>query len=393
MSVSRIALSLTAAAMCAPIFGQDPGEPSRTAEPPPQQPQVPPAAKPPRLQWTVGDYTVKLGGYVKVDLIHDFDEIGSTDSFDPRTIPTNDESDPGENTRMHAKATRLNLDVRGPTDMGPLRIFVEGDFFSSGNGFRMRHAYGVIGPILGGQTWSTFMDEDAMPETLDFESPVAFPLIRQAMMRYTHDLGEGSYWAVALEDPASSIVTPPAAGEVEEATPDLTGRIRWAHGLGHTQLGLFAGMARYDLTTGGADEEFLWGLNLSSKLEVCDRDRAYVQVTYGPGVGRYRGGITAAPDATGKLEAIDVLGAMLGYEHHWSEKWRSTVSYSWGEGDIPDGAPPDSNEVLEYLAANLIYQFSERASFGAEYLFGARETNDDLRGEANRIQFSLRFDL
>ena len=79
--------------------------------PAPPVTQSPPAKG---LQWKVGDYDVKLGGYVKVDLIHDFDEIGSTDSFDPRTIPTNDESNPGMNTRMHARSTRLNLDVKGP---------------------------------------------------------------------------------------------------------------------------------------------------------------------------------------------------------------------------------------------------------------------------------------
>ena len=100
-------------------------------------------------------------------------------------------------------------------------MFVEGDFFGTGNAFRMRHAYGTLGPVLGGQTWSTFMDEDTMPETLDFESPIAFPLIRQAQIRRSQDIGnDGSYWAVALEDPDSDLVTPGVPGEIEEATPD-----------------------------------------------------------------------------------------------------------------------------------------------------------------------------
>lgn len=379
---------------------QDPGAPA--AGTPPQQPAATEPAQPKPmagkgLQWQVGEYTMKLGGYVKVDVIHDLDEIGSTDQFDPRTIPTNDEVDDGVNTRLHARQSRLNLDVKGPTSAGDVRVFVEGDFFGDGNAFRLRHAYGQVDGLLGGQTWSTFMDEDAMPETLDFESPIAFPLIRQAQVRYRQDIGGGgSYWAVAVEDPDSDIILPATPGEVEEATPDLTGRLRWAHGLGHCQLGLFAGTARFnpDPGFGDADTTLLWGLNFSSKLRVCEKDQFFFQGTYGPGVGRYRGGNTAAFDANGDLEAIDVLAFMVAYEHHWSSEWRSTVTYSWGEArDLPAGVPPTGVEMLEYGAANIIWQFSERAWAGFEWLYGAREDVGGPRGEANRLQFSVRFDI
>src|SRR5436190_19770600 len=184
-----------------PLRAQDPA--------PGTQPTTPPPATTPMstngLQWQLGDYVVKLGGYVKVDLIHDFNEIGSTDNFDPRTIPvTNDE---GTNTRVHARSTRLHLDVAGPTSAGPMRIYVEGDFFGDNNAFRLRHAFGTVAGVLGGQTWSTFMDEDCMPETLDYDSPIAYPLIRQGQIRYTKQLEGGSYWAIALEDPASTVIT------------------------------------------------------------------------------------------------------------------------------------------------------------------------------------------
>ena len=108
----------------------------------PQASSAAPTERPKGLQTQIGDFSVKLGGYIKVDLIHDFDAIGSTDSFDPRTIPT-DGSDAGTNTRMHARQTRLNLDVRGPTSAGDVRLFAEGDFFGSGNAFRLRHAFGT----------------------------------------------------------------------------------------------------------------------------------------------------------------------------------------------------------------------------------------------------------
>jgi hypothetical protein len=370
------------------------------AQPPPLPPPsvdatAPPVAPTPKgFQWKTGDYTWKAGGYIKVDAIHDFDEIGSTDSFDPRTIPTSDANDPGSNTRLHARQTRFNLDVRGPTTAGDFRAFFEGDFFSDQNGFRMRHAYGTIGPVLAGQTWTTFMDEGAMPETLDFESPIAFPLVRQTQIRWTTQLQDGDYFAVAIEDPDSDVLAPAGVtGETDEPLPDVNARVHLENRLGHVQLGMFAGMARFDPEVGSADDVFLWGLNLSTKLATVGSDSVIVQATYGDGVGRYRGGTTAAPDADGDLEAIPTLGLLGSYEHHWSDEFRSTVMYSWGEGDLPDGSSPQGNEELTYGAANFIWQFCDRAWTGIEYLYGTRDTFDGEDGSASRVQASVRFDL
>jgi hypothetical protein len=376
-----------------------PAESPVKTSPPPMAAQTPDLAQPVKpagklpLEWKFEDFTLKFGGYVKVDLIHDFDEIGSTDSFDPRTIPTNDESDPGTATRIHARQTRFNVDLKGPTSIGPFHAFAEGDFFGTGNAFRMRHAYGELGPLLAGQTWSTFMDEDAMPETLDFESPIAFPLIRQGQFRFTHELGEdGSYVAVALEDPDSDVLTG-LAGEANEPTPDLTARLRWKNDVGHLQLSGFAGSAQFDQTGGPTDTAFLWGFNFSGKIETWGKDSLMTQVTYGEGVARYRGGNTAAFDSNGDLEAIPVVGAMLGYQHYWCDEWRSTVTYSWAGSDPPSGTPTTATETIDYLAANVIWQFCDRAWAGVEYLYGSRSQFDNTQGEANRVQMSVRFDF
>ena len=354
------------------------------------------AAKPPAkgLQLETGDYTWKFGGYVKVDVIHDFDAIGSTDSFDVRTIPTGTSEGTDDSTRIHARQSRLNLDVSGPSSVGAFRAFVEGDFFSDQNGFRMRHAYGTVGPVLGGQTWTTFMDENAMPETLDFESPVAFPLVRQAQVRYTRQLDHGNYVAVSLEDPDSDVIPPDGVdGKSEEPLPDVNARLHLKNARGHVQLGLYGGMARFDPDVGTSDDVLLWGVNLSTKLATVGKDSAIVQATYGDGVGRYRGGTTAAPDADGDLEAISVLGLLGSYEHHWSSEYRSTVGYSWGDGDLPDGTPPTGTEEVGYGYVNLIWQFADRAWAGVEYLYGSRDTFEGEDGHANRVQLALRFDL
>ena len=385
---------ITAFSACVAVVAAPSSRAQQPPEKPPEPLQVPVQATtaPKGLLFHIGESTLKLGGYVKVDLLHDFDEIGSTNSFDPRTIPTDDST--GVNTEMTARESRLNLDLRTPTSLGEMKTYIEGDFAGSSNAFRMRHAYGQVGRILGGQTWSTFMDEAAMPSTLDFESPIAFPLVRQAQIRYTQPFENGNYAAVSLEDPDNDVLGPIGVpGESENPAPDLNARLHLENARGHVQLGAFAGMAQFQPDVGSADDVFLWGLNLSAKETTWGNDFAIVQLTYGDGVGRYRGGTTAVPDSSGDLEAVRTTGILASYQHEWSEEYRSTLAYSIGEGDLPNGAPPDANEELTYLAANLIWQFCDRAWVGIEYLHGSRETFDGADGEANRLQLALRFDL
>ena len=186
--------------------GPQPRSPATTTEKaePPQAPAVATDAKPDGF--TVGSFVFKPGGRIKLDIIRDFDPITSEDSFDPRTIPI--DGGEGGNSQVHARETRLFLDMRGPVEGKELRMYVETDFYGSGSVFRLRHAYGSWGGLLAGQTWSTFLDDANFPNTIDFESPMAFPSIRQAQVRWTHKPSANVSWSVAVEDNKSAIQSP-----------------------------------------------------------------------------------------------------------------------------------------------------------------------------------------
>ena len=73
-------------------------------------------------------------------------------SFDPRTIPVDDSE--GTNSQIHARETRLTLDMRGPVEGSELRMYVETDFYGSGNVLRLRQAFGSYKGLMAGQAWS-----------------------------------------------------------------------------------------------------------------------------------------------------------------------------------------------------------------------------------------------
>jgi hypothetical protein len=391
-------LALPAVLLCAigsaeaqtgsPVEG-GPVEPkTETAEPP----QVTAVAKTPGDGFTVGAFTFKPGGRIKLDVIRDFDLITSEDSFDPRTIPI--DAGEGGNSQLHARETRLYVDVRGPAEGRELRMYVETDFYGSGNALRLRHAYGSWGGLLAGQTWSVFVDDANFPNTIDFESPLAFPQIRQAQLRYGQQLGANVSWAAAVEDNKSAIESPTGApGKAEYPMPDVTGHLRFGGSGGHAFVSGFLGKARFRPTQGDLDTVTLWGGLLSGRLKF-GRDALYGQFTFGDGVGRYRGGITAVPDANGELAPVGLYALMGGYEHYWSSRFSSNAVYSVVSAPDEDYYADDFNERLDYGAVNLLYWFlPDRAWFGIEYLYGRREVFDGGVGRADRVQFAVRFNL
>jgi hypothetical protein len=334
-----------------------------------------------------------LGGYIKLDMIHDFNAIGSTDSFNPRTIPV--DGSPGADTRFHARETRLSLGIVGPIGGRDLKLLVEGDFYGTANGVRLRHAYGEYGPLLAGQTWTTFMDEANIPHTIDFETPLAAPLVRQGLLRLTARPSKRTQLALGIEESDPEVLPPPGvAGKTEKTLPDFTGRFRFTNGRGHVQLSGFVGQTRFRPDKGEPTDVTIYGGLASARFRTLLRDVAYAQFSYGPGLGRYRGDLSAAPDAAGQLKAVKAMALTLGYEHYWAARWSSNfvASPAWVLSDLGD--PATFNRRLDYVAANLRYWFlEERAWLGGEYLYGLREVRSRDRGSANRLQLAVRFNI
>jgi hypothetical protein len=337
-------------------------------------------------------FTFKVGGYFKPQMNFDFSPAGNPDLWDPRTIPVDDST--GQNFRVHARDTRLSLEVRGPVQARELRMYVETDFYGSSSTIRLRHAYGSYGGLLAGQTWSTFVDDDNFPNTIDFESPTAFPQVRQAQARYTFTLNDKASWAVAVEDNKSSIENHEVPGKAEYPSPDLATRIRFRGERGHVFASAFLGKGRYRPTEGDADNVTLWGSLLSARLKTFGSDYVYGQFTFGDGVGRYRGGVTAVPDTTGQLRTVGLTALMGGYEHYWSSRATSNVVYSRAQTEDQDYYADTFNQQIDYAAFNFIYWFlPNRAWAGVEYLHGRREIVSTDNASANRLQFAIRFNL
>jgi hypothetical protein len=351
------------------------------------------------------DTIMKVGGYAKLDFIYDAKPIGSFDYFVTSQIPT---SGPGTlygtQFTVQAKQTRMNVDLRRDTEAGPLRLFVEGDWFGDASfnfqpgsyKLRLRHAFGQLANVAAGYSFSAFMDNDALPDTLDFEGPGAAPYLLLAQGRYTWKVSKNTNVTLSAEAPQTEVTAPTGAGK--STFPDITLRARYEADKGHFQL---AGVWRrlgWSSGTGTNDYTNGYGLNLAGSLKTVGDDYLVAGGVWGTGIARYvsdiaGSGLDAVVDPNGNLQALEEYGGYGGYTHYWTPKLRSTAVIGYlGMSNKPYQSPTSFTNS-QYYSANLIWNPWGSLNVGAEVLYGRFKTFDGLSANDTRIQMSVQYDF
>jgi hypothetical protein len=358
------------------------------------------------------DAALKIGGMVWTSIVQTFDALGSDDRFLTYSIPVEGTPDAGKGPRMSlwGGPSKINFDVRTPTEVGQMRAFIESDFAGSGATMRLRHAYLQYRGFIVGQTWSTFSDPDAPVEDLDFEGLNAENVTRQAQVRYFRPLGKDRRLAIALEFPTASI----SGGQSVNQVPDLIGRVRWQRGEGHLQAALVLRQIRGELEgqANVVQGAFGWGVSTSGVVPVPKwnpADKVVFQFNGGMGVARYINDLNSAggQDAifvpsTGELRPLGAFGFYADYEHHWQApnlfglgltlpELRSSLI--WGFVNVKNLAeqPGDAYHRTNRLGLNLVFSPIARLDVGTEFIYGTRENKDGGRGRARQLQLRMRY--
>lgn len=355
------------------------------------------------------DTDVRLGGYIKADVVYSDVGAGSNSDFDryfyPRAIPVGPAADKSTDKVMFtAKQSRLFVKTKTATPVGDLKIYLEGDFYGDGGNqvvsnsstWRLRHAYGEIGNLLAGQTWSTFMDAGALPETIDFGGPAAQIFIRQAQVRWTQPFNWGSL-QVAVENPETYFIsseTGTSSTFDNERIPDMIGRVNYNSDFGKFSLAVMGREYRIDNDV-ASDSTYAGAVSAAGTVPTFGKDDLRFMLNYGNGLGRYMytNFEGAALDVENdEIEQVDQWGGFLAYRHYWMDNLRSSLVYSYGEADNDTDVVPETvNKRFQSIHANLIWSPIPAVNLGLEYLYGQRELENDEDGDLNRIQFGAQY--
>ncbi len=359
------------------------------------------------------DIRMRIGGFVKADFIQDLDYIGDAYEFELGSIPIDGSplQDLGGASTFHAKQSRFNLDYRSKAKWKsgkefPMQVFVEVDWFFDSPAMRLntrlRLAYGVIGRLLVGQSWTNSGDLTSLPGLIDFSSGDAIYGGRVNQIRWQDKIGKKFTYVVALEEGGSQIDnTLNQDGASRIITPNLAANVRYQADNGSSvQFGVDAFTMSWKGSSTVADNTKTgYALSLTGRL-TAKINHYQDALLYGGGFGEGIGHKIIALSWDGKGSgALSQDGLLLnqawwgfvGFNHYWTKNLNSTISAAWTQTNLQEVQSDNTIAEAGSFHVNLIWFPYPLISTGIEYMWGMRENKNGDNGSASRLQFMVKF--
>lgn len=352
------------------------------------------------------DLRMKIGGHIKTDFVADFDGTLDPTQFLMRTIPVEGTPEFGGDSYVDffARETRFNLDVRQVTPGSvPLRGFIEGDFFSEGDQFRLRHAYITAGNFIIGQTWTTLSFLEAIPIVIDFAAGDALFGGRAAQIRYQKSVNERWKFSIAAEELQFKGIqnANDLPGSATTQWPLLAVRVNYNYDRGIVSFGGSLGQLHWDGGANGpSDSAVQLAALVGGRHNLGEKTFLTYHVSYSEGAGEnimaFAGTeANAVLEANGNLETIPAFAAVIGFGYDWTSTLTTMGSYAYGALDTPDSRAPFALERGGVTHLNLIWRPKQREHFstGVEIMYGKTETYNGATGDATRLQMMAKFEF
>jgi hypothetical protein len=349
-----------------------------------------------------------IGGFVKLDYIQDFD--GSYDRFqyELQDVPVPGDGRPQQSGYMnlHARESRINVDVRSITEKGmPIRGFFELDFYNLDRGPfnqapRLRHFYGVLGRLLIGRTWGTQTDLYAVPGTIDFAAGDALTGTRRAQVRFEDNIGEKTFnYAVALEMlEFPGIDGPDTLGQASQLLPLLAGRItKNTKRGGRLMFGASAFQLRWDGQNIISNATAIgWGVSFSGREYFGKNHYFFWMGSYGQGwgsqiVSTIGTSSSAILTKDGNLEIMPAWNLGAGIEINILPTLATNLNGFYYAIDPSTYRDPDKMKSGTSAHINLIWSPINNGSTGIEYMLLQRVNGNGDIGVGSRLQLMLKY--
>lgn len=346
-----------------------------------------------------------IGGFVNFRVGYDLANVIPSLDFVTYEIPM--ETTPFNRQRllMDASTSRLFFKSVVRTAHGPLEAYIEADFRGGNYNLRLREAYLSFFGFTLGKTVTTFSDQAATFNTIDFEGPNGYIYERNLMFRYKYESKGGFSMAIAAEFPVvNATYNSPLSEPIYQRVPDIPLYVQYAWDGGRSHIrasGLLRNMYYRDVSLGKTVDELGWGAQLSGRFMLGRAVGLYGQVVYGKGLGSYiqdlQGtGSDLAPlkDMPYELISVEQMGWLAGIQINLTKRMPLTLGYSQVTVFDTQGLfKPTDYRIGQYAVGNLFYNFSSMWSVGVEYLYGRRTNFDGVLGESHRVQMAVQMNF
>ena len=341
--------------------------------------------------------------------------------------------------------TQLGVWFEQPTNLARFRAYTLMNLFKEVDrtAFQVYKVYANYGWFKAGKDYTVFFNQSAAPDTIDFEGPNAIPYVRtpQFVMNIPFEslgLGDHQGLVFGVEHMPGELTlrqAPPPSPPPEQdefvsvnQMPSIIAKYVYTPERAHIEA---AGLFRR-LTGSGPgyrSTSYGYGMALSGKIATWGKNNLILAAQGGQGIAAYSQdssglGLDAAPSsfngsARGPLKSIPIWGSWVSYQHFWTDKLRSTGTFSvltvndeWVSGgltavnDIEDASDIYYYGRLlqaRYASINLVWSPNPTFTLGIEYMYGHRfitgntiptqEGATSNKGQANRLQACVRWNF
>jgi len=348
-------------------------------------------------------YKITFKGSARVNGYYDFAGLTSTEGFMPYEIPVGVEDIEGlTSVYIGARQSRLGVEGTANTKVGKIRTYIEVDFASKTESYlRLRHAFAEWNYLKLGYTWSAFMDNTSLPQTVEFEGPNSSLSKRHGVIRYERIIVKKSILGISLESPKADYTNP--ADSILFTSPDqrnldLAGRYKYFDKWGHVQL---AGIVRKItfVQQESTDTQYGWGVLISAQLLINSKHQLSSQYSTGNGIAYYSVGLSnrqldAVYNPTNNTMELKTLsGGFINYAFKPFSNLVFSAIAGISRVECKEFEPGSAFMSSQYYGVNTFYNPIETISLGLEVTYGTRKNVDNQIGDATRISMLAKFDF
>ena len=376
-------------------------------------PQNPSIKDVPRFTLVGKESKFYLGMGANVKMVGDFDwgsPVSNPNIFAPKDILMNTEDGNRGQTLFSVGQSNIYWNfVALPGSKNQVGLFFDVIFLGHNSTpvIQIHHLYMKYRGFTAGYVVSTFTDLKSEPYSIDFGGPNAMTLVRHPNIYYTLKFGKDKMWTaqLGLDMPdMASFTTSSVEKKINQRMPDIPFFIQrsWAGGNGWLRASaIFRDLQFRYVGDGGGKignkSEFGWGIKLDGKTPICGGLSACWQGVYGKGIASYiqdlsGEGMDLITKVNGNkdMKAVPVWGAYGSLQYNFGKCAFLNFTYSQvrtyadkfqGIGDL--------YKYGQYVTSNLIFNISDFAQIGVEYLWGRRMNYNGAQAHDNRLMLML----
>ena len=296
--------------------------------------------------------------------------------------------------------TRLGFEVlRRTRTMGDLFIRIETDFAGS-NGYRIRHAYGQLGSLLIGQTWTLFSNGNYVTATVSRDGAAGSSVFFTPQVRYSHMINNKLSWQASIEYSTPNVEVPDSIdARLVQVIPDIIGRLNYKKDKFSFRVAALVTTISGTDTSDVVSYSFGGGASFAGMYEFSKVNTLHFSLTSTYAASRFmdlfsgKNEDIAYNSQEQTFEGLFATGGLIAWSHVWPKNFSSSLSAGLAAITNRDFQLDNAYSFSYNALVNVFWQPVDGARLGIEYASGERWNKNGERGRATRFSILMYYDF